>query len=192
MSPTSGRVARRFTLVDAMVLIAASGIGFVMVREYLDHLYGRHVALTPPHNFQIDYWWRYATFLVRIFAPLATSLSLALWVPRLKSPRPGRVRLLMQPGMIASTAVVVGTILFLIKVLTNAVFLHWSATGVSRLQDLWLIHLPYSGELVAVTWILLLATGRWRSESSWIDRAGRVLGVYWIVSALFFDLLLRY
>jgi hypothetical protein len=36
------------------------------------------------------------------------------------------------------------------------------------------------GVSIAASWFLLLITGRWRSERSWIDRAGRALGWYWI------------
>lgn len=36
------------------------------------------------------------------------------------------------------------------------------------------------GLAVACGWMLLLVSGRWRPERSWIDRAGRVLGWFWI------------
>jgi hypothetical protein len=184
-------VRRKFTLVDAMVLIAAVAVAFVMIREYLDHLYGRHLALTPPEKFTLPSYWKYGTFLIRVLAPLATSLSLALWVLRLLPPRPSLRRLLRQPGMVASTTTVLGTIIFLLKVVLNDLFNYFEATGVRQLQALWLIRLPLSGEIVAVTWVLLMFSGCWRTEASWVDRAGRALGVYWITSALFFDLLLR-
>jgi hypothetical protein len=36
------------------------------------------------------------------------------------------------------------------------------------------------GVAVASSWLLLLVSGRWRPEPSWIDRSGRVLGWIWI------------
>lgn len=36
------------------------------------------------------------------------------------------------------------------------------------------------GFTVAVVWLLLALSGRWRPEKSWIDRLGRLLGVVWI------------
>jgi hypothetical protein len=33
---------------------------------------------------------------------------------------------------------------------------------------------------VALAWALLAITRRWKSEASWIDRLGRMLGVLWI------------
>ena len=35
---------------------------------------------------------------------------------------------------------------------------------------------------VAAAWVSLALSGRWRSEPSWIDRTGRVLGVYFLAS----------
>jgi hypothetical protein len=40
------------------------------------------------------------------------------------------------------------------------------------------------GFTVAVIWLLLALTGRWRPERSWIDRLGRLLGVVWIACAI--------
>jgi hypothetical protein len=175
-----------------MVLVAAVGVAFVLIRVYLDHLDGRHLALTPPREFSLTAYWRYATFVVRVLAPLATSLSLALWMLRLRQPRPRWRRLIRQPGMLASTATVLGTVLFLVKVLLNELFVHWDPAGMRQFEALWLVRLPLSAEIVAVTWILLISSGLWLFEPSWIDRAGTALGVYWIISATFFDLVIRY
>jgi hypothetical protein len=190
--PMRATVPRKFTLTDAMVLIAAIGVAFVLIRQYLDYLYGRNFALTPPGSFALTSYWKYGTFLSRVLAPLATSLSLALWVLRIRPPRPSRRRLFRQPGMVACTAAVLGTVIFLLKVFLNKFFLYWDNSGMQRLDAVWFVRLPLNGEIVAVTWIVLILSGFWRSEPSWIDRAGRALGVYWILTALFFDLLLRY
>jgi hypothetical protein len=37
------------------------------------------------------------------------------------------------------------------------------------------------GVAVAMGWILLLVSGRWRGERSRINRTGRVLGWFWII-----------
>jgi hypothetical protein len=42
------------------------------------------------------------------------------------------------------------------------------------------VTLRETGLAVAAAWMALLLTGRWRAEPSWIDRAGRILGVLWI------------
>ena len=38
------------------------------------------------------------------------------------------------------------------------------------------------GTSVAASWIFLLASGAWRPERGWIDRAGRMLGWFWIAT----------
>jgi hypothetical protein len=40
------------------------------------------------------------------------------------------------------------------------------------------------GCTVAAIWLLLVLSGRWRPERSWIDRLGRLLGVVWIAVAI--------
>jgi hypothetical protein len=44
----------------------------------------------------------------------------------------------------------------------------------------------YAGLLVAGAWLTLLLAGAWRPEPTWVDRAGRALGVFWILAALYF------
>jgi hypothetical protein len=44
---------------------------------------------------------------------------------------------------------------------------------------------PVVGAAVLVAWPVLSANGRWRLERDWIDRSGRVLGVYWMAVAVF-------
>ena len=36
------------------------------------------------------------------------------------------------------------------------------------------------GIAIAACWVLLFPGGRWRTERSWIDLLGRILGVYWL------------
>jgi hypothetical protein len=43
---------------------------------------------------------------------------------------------------------------------------------------------PGVGIAVIVAWSVLWANRRWRPEPSWIDRTGRLLGVYWVGLAL--------
>ena len=54
----------------------------------------------------------------------------------------------------------------------------------------WLFHFiveelfAYVGLAVASTWMALVLAGRWRRSADWIDRFGRILGVFWIISGL--------
>ena len=44
---------------------------------------------------------------------------------------------------------------------------------------------------VAGTWLVLLLDRRWKPEPSWIDRAGRLLAVYWLTAGLMLPVLMR-
>jgi hypothetical protein len=51
-------------------------------------------------------------------------------------------------------------------------------------DDGWLILLSYTGWAVCAAWTVLWLAGVWRAERSWIDRTGRVLGVYWVLNSV--------
>ncbi len=48
------------------------------------------------------------------------------------------------------------------------------------------IEIPASSVIVPATvvlvWVMLAVTRKWQAEPSWIDRAGRLLGVLWIAT----------
>ncbi len=48
---------------------------------------------------------------------------------------------------------------------------------------------PYAAALILAVWLVAAVGGTMKSERSWIDRAGRALGMFWIVSALAFKFL---
>jgi hypothetical protein len=52
---------------------------------------------------------------------------------------------------------------------------------------LMLLGMPrHAGLAVAGAWLTLFRAGAWRPESTWVDRAGRVLGVFWLVAGFHF------
>jgi hypothetical protein len=46
----------------------------------------------------------------------------------------------------------------------------------------------HAGFVVAGAWLILAFARAWRPEPSWTDRAGRALGIFWILAALHFFL----
>ncbi len=163
---------RQFTITDAMVLIAALAAGFAAMRL----LYADGLA---PSRTYVSGW-----ILQGPSTCLAFSLAVALIGLRLRQPRPRRQRLVIQPGFVASVATVVsilvggGCSVFYMLIHTLGpgetyaypVRVHWG----------WGTFTCPSFLLGA--WISLWLTGLWAAEPSWIDRAGRALGLFWIVS----------
>jgi hypothetical protein len=53
-----------------------------------------------------------------------------------------------------------------------------------------LIWMPrHTGIVVGGAWLALILAGFWRPERSWTDRAGRLIGAFWIIAACHFCLL---
>jgi hypothetical protein len=173
-------IPRRFTLFDAMILIAAFAVALFPIRWNL-------VAWT----WYFSGGWSTSAVLKEgvdadaLLCPLALTLSPALWVLRLRRPRPGLAQVFRQPGMAASTATLVYELFFFNATLISLV-LHYALSlnnrhlfySLNAVMWLWILSLCSTGIVVLAVWTVLWLSGAWRAEPSWIDRAGRILGIY--------------
>jgi hypothetical protein len=176
---------RRFTLVDAMILVAATAGAMAWVRANYEW---RVFELTWGWYYRRGYYVEFVQDLIRLAWPFLLAWTLATLVLRTRPPRPAPRRLARQPGLVAGCAVVVGAAavawpavvgalagLYQIDPLTHQPASYW--VGMSRG-----VGLPEAvGLAVTAAWLTLALGGRWRPEPSWIDRAGRALGACWIV-----------
>ncbi len=127
-----------------------------------------------PHQGSIFPTWLPArgvgVFLIRqcvlLVFPILVGLSFALLLLRLVRPRPGWPELARQPGALACLAAVA------------ALFLAFWVEELFRTR----ISLAFVGAAVGLAWVALGVSRSWRSEDSWIDRTGRVLGVCWLLA----------
>jgi hypothetical protein len=180
-------IPRKFTLVDAMVLIAATAIAFVPIRLFLWENW--HF----PEEHTVPEIWRTGLEINVSLVPLAVSLSMALWLLALKRPRPSLRRVFRKPGIAACTVTLVYSLLSSLGYLIFLRFSHaldrgtfndpasamlWIRIG---MQPIFLV-----GGAVASLWTVMWLGGTRYAERSWIDRAGRVLGVYWITTSVLF------
>lgn len=196
---------RKFTILDAMVLVAATALGLAWWRllgpeGYFHYYIGHGTLLTEistvgPGRWSVaGWWWRRLLNLPMAFYPVLVTSTLALLGLRLASPRPRFRRLARQPGFAACVAVMLA---FFAKILelVGAQFVFGSLTVFldGRLlinyfragNGLTFPHMCISILLAMVAvWGTLWATGGFRPEKSWIDRFGRVLGTLWIVLSL--------
>ena len=163
---------RRFSLLDAMILVAATAVGFGGIRICSPEFYSYQYTPIPPPpwlNWSAVVFSNWAFYL----SPLPAAWTVAAVVFRLRSPRPPIRRLMRQPGAVASTA---ATMLILIGAAHFLLDLH----NPSR-HDVPFEYTSFSlGCGVGAAWLILALSMRWRAEPSWVDRFGRVLGVYWI------------
>jgi hypothetical protein len=164
-------ISRRFSLLDVMILIGASAVGFTLIRGWND-LVGWTDSQFQSHTIHV-----YAALFLLPF-------SLAFLLIRLRSPRAVGHQLLRQPGM--QVVLAVGSAL-LIRCINFLPAPMYTTTGSfpSGMVRSWLLTFGTSvsqlGEMVAFTWFLSKLTGSRQSEPSWIDRGGRIYGWCWIL-----------
>jgi hypothetical protein len=96
--------------------------------------------------------------------PFLIVWTISLLILRLRRSRPEPALLWRQPGWCGCVAAVAGAAAGLLE---EAV-VEWPAPTVV---------VPAA---VMIAWLALLITRRWSAEASWIDRAGRCLGLAWI------------
>ena len=105
--------------------------------------------------------------------PLLASWTFTVCALRMRKPRPPIPLLMVQPGALAC----------IMATTSLALRLPMLAIQVSRQSFNRNAAGPYSLLAVAAassvgsSWIILLVSGRWRAEASWIDFLGRLLGV---------------
>jgi hypothetical protein len=184
---------RKFTLIDAMVLVAATAIGLVPMRYvYADGTLGQTLSAGLG-------WETLAMISLGssfVVTPLLVTWSLALWLLRLRQPRPRFRRLFRQAGMAATTAILLTALLVAFKLASvlGVAFLGDSApsavSGILLFDILFMYTRSCLTALcdgVLAVWLVLWLARVGRSEASWLDRAGRALGIFSVVYSLLFS-----
>ncbi len=181
---------RKFNLIDAMALVAATAIGLMMVRSLGLPFDWKVLFLGLPEGQSGFNALRSGFTLVLALSPILALWTIALLFLRLRNPRPTVRTLTRQPGFVCTFAVAL-TIAVGVANLAIATVITWARHG-------WSITAPYSGWLwafacslpafcghaLAMAWVFQALSGNLCSEPSWIDRAGRALGITWIVVGL--------
>ncbi len=119
-------VRRKFTLIDAMVLIAATGIALVPTRNL-------YIWISPGSLLEIrnsDDLWNFGRGVHLILIPLVLTWATALWVLRLRQPRPRLRRVFRQPGMASCTAI----LCYVLFTLTNSIAVIYRQFGYESLS----------------------------------------------------------
>ena len=172
---------RRFVLADAMILIVATAIGTALVRTYLLDIMAsmprRGIWMPPNPRIRTQIAMR-AVLLAGV--PLLAVWTVALLLLRLRRPRPRLRRLFRQPGAIACAVVMLAVPLdapWMVLIFNTG---YWDTYNAANI----IVNHVGGGYVVLGGWSTLALSGRWRAEPSWIDRAGRIIGVAWIVATV--------
>ena len=208
MTPRTQR--RSFTLLDSLVLLAATACGFAATRglaglheitrmEAVD--YGDRESGDPPGKFttftshyyargsRLSTWGMRRAYWVQRAAlwpcPCLAAWTLAVLTLTCCTSRVSRRRVLRRPGTMAGVAWIVG--FSAAAVVSPGVLLiwrHYPGSPPVYWRDWWFLtwfDLPRTaGFAVAVAWITLALSGRVQADCGWQDRLGRLLGSCWI------------
>jgi len=170
---------RRFTLGDAMVLIAATACGFALLRGF-DTYQRRSQADWTLGGMQLLVTIPYARRILGLQAPMwLTPWTLAALLLRLRSPRPCLRRVMRQPGALASMLAAVACATSLVMIGKQAAIL--------PLRSPWPVLVPLfelcgqlAGILIAGGWLTLALGRAGRRDPGWIDALGTSLGACWL------------
>jgi hypothetical protein len=180
---------RRFTLLDGMVLVAATAVGFSGVNAFVREIVGEDLS-SILRVIQSKVMWRESALALLLCAlPVLAAWTLALIPLRLLKPRPRSHRLAREPGLMAglSFAITTGFLAILAPIIRFGIGADdWDHI----LRGTFMLMPAAVGVAVLASWTTLILSRRWRAEPSWIDRLGRAFGVFWVVFALASPLLL--
>ena len=185
----SSRLAksRPFGISDAMILtagvafaLAASNHLFALLADMVGRLYqacSAHAGDLPTRpgtfwDFVRDPGRNTLWYAFQIGFAGIVGFTPAWIVVRLRSPRPSRLALLGQPGLVAALAMVFG---FFWGTGALMIWLPDRFDGITAMPSA-------MGGAVALAWMGLVVVRRWRPEPGWIDRLGRSLG--WLAIGL--------
>lgn len=194
------RTTRPFRISDALVLVAATGLGLAGCRFWLSASNDVWGDLWPTSAEPLlKGLWIAAFGAIPVSSILMLGWTAAVFSLRLRHPRPRRRLLWCQPGFLACVAAIlvfawkstgVGFLAAASLLTANPVQL--SKTNYGDLVDELALMLLFSfsspqanvGAAVLLLWLVTWASGRCRPEPSWVDRSGRVLGALWVCTAL--------
>jgi hypothetical protein len=172
-------LSRRFGLLDAMVLVVAFALTFVIVRDR----YEAHRGPSPPAVH------RTVAALAEATNSMLMALTLAFTVMAFRSPRRRLRFVIRRPGPAALLAASLAFVVMVARMAVKTYSMHsWGGRGeVFELRYIypWIFgQYTRIGFAVIGSWLTLVLVRGWRPEPSWLDRARRALGWGWIALAL--------
>lgn len=168
--------ARRFTIIDGMVLVSAIAVGLGLVRL------GRW-SIIVPRGMGARNWFAALVGWPIAAAPCVLMVSAALLALRFVGPRPPRRRIFRRPGAMACLSAVVTPITSGWPLWAVMEALGWHS-GDPGWETIVIIQVLQCGAGVVVSWLVLKLAGLRCARRDWIDRAGIAVGCYWIVACL--------
>ncbi len=182
--------SRRLTLLDLMIAVAGLAVGlWIMPHGLVAVAETAFPIITGPYAVSVRTQWL-SHLIVRYSYPVAVIWSLTVLVLAITPPCPPVRRLVRQPGfvaccVVAMTVLITGPLAFAISQHNFIAGLPTSTRLQIYLGEALTFRRGEGGFAVASAWLVLWANGRWRSQPSWADRLGRLLGLFWVLTIPF-------
>ena len=185
--------SRKFTVLDAMILVAATAAALALMRSQWPTDLGIQDAYTDStHALRLSNLLMVIRRHVYFASYMIAMWTLSCLILRLRQPRPALRLLTREPGMVACVAAMIvlairvinlGSVISVLAI--DGVYSGAGLTVLDLCPDA-LISIPSEiGCAVTAAWIIQAISGRWRREPNWIDRVGRSMGAFWIATIPF-------
>jgi hypothetical protein len=163
---------RRFTLHDAIILVAALSAGFALARlAWSESIPLQRFPRSFQHRFMIE-------DMVKAISACVALLSVALLGLRLRSPRTLISQLWREPGVVGCATATISIAWFCATYLL--------AVPRPSLSSLLLVTPAGVGMAIGSAWLVIWCDGSWQTEPHWIERTGRALCICWFLLPLLF------
>ncbi len=188
-------VRRKMTLLDAMILIAALAVAIAWTQAIVPIIRDRGAMDSP--MWRLMPWQSWLMWWTPIAVPGLMTGSLSLLLLRIRSPRPTVPEMARQPGAaacMAATAVLALQMGLMILGKALAQLPGMSLPGRARALpasdlglDVWFLTWRMTADLTIIgyavmgAWLILALVRTWAAEPSLIDRAGRLVGIGWLL-----------
>jgi hypothetical protein len=182
---------RAFNLMDAVLLIVATALGFALWRIHGPFASACYTSASRPREgavWNAETWFLFASELYNLYAsvvrtlqPFCLTLTLTTLALRLRQPRPELQYVSGEAGTAACLSMAVAAAVTAIPAFC---VVHASGkTYESAWSDFYstlLVISPFCGSSIIGAWTVIPLKSGWRKKRDWIELSGRVLGVYWI------------
>jgi hypothetical protein len=186
MESPSWRSASRFTVRDAMILVAGLAVSFWIRPEHLLPSIRSTIQIMTQNRSVRSAPGRIALVLSGPAQPVVAVWTLTILVVALSRRHSRYHRLACQPGFVACSSaalaiLIVGPLNFATKELKLTPDLPLSVRTHVYLGYALTFDRAECGIAVAAAWLTLRLGGRWRPRRpDWIERSGLALGLFWI------------
>ena len=168
----------RFTLLDALVLVAATALGLWPIRDYLNQQglpFQRPFPFPRVHYFPALVFWSLHATLVPLAAwtVALTTLRLARW-------RSMGLRLAEEPGAASCLVATLALATIVVQIPVTLWYFRYSLTGSATFEGNFYFEAPKVAFAVFGAWVVLALSRRPTPGPTWIDRLGWALAASWV------------